>query len=286
MNLVSECPACAGQSAEECRSWQLVLTENVATSCGAETVVDSRGSSSKPVGISVPACYKGPGCADYPSAHGCYDCGIQTEAQCTEGGGQMFSEAIDITQCYQKTAPKKPWPAVSPPSPPPNPPSPPPPERMTDCVPKGGPNDCGSTSMCGGALIDKPKDPPNPTLEPCYTHSTTMTLDVELDETGTPIRGPGHYGGVSCVPVGTCDSSNSKGHKYASASVDCQWHDADACDKKADGTLKHPDKCDEDGHPYFDHSYNCYPTVMEGCKKQDEDGHPYFDHSYNCYPTV
>ena len=127
MTLVSECPACAGQSAEECRSWQLVLTENVTTYCGAETVVDTRGRSSKPVGLSGPACYKGPGCADYPSAHGCYDCGIQTEAQCTDGGGQMFSEAIDITQCYQKTAPKKPWPAVSPPSPPPNPPSPPPP---------------------------------------------------------------------------------------------------------------------------------------------------------------
>ena len=73
--------------------------------------------------------------------------------------------------------------------------------------------------MCGGGLIDKPKDPPNPTLEPCYTHSTTMTLDVELDETGTPIRGPGHYGGVSCVPVGTCDSSNSQGHKYVSAAL-------------------------------------------------------------------
>ncbi len=25
-----------------------------------------------------------------------------------------------------------------------------------------------------------------------------------------------------------------------------------------------------DGYPYFDHSYNCYPTVMEGCKKQGE----------------
>ena len=86
---------------------------------------------------------------------------------------------------------------------------------MTDCVPKGGANDCGSTSMCGGALPE-PKDPPNPTLEPCYTHSTTMTLDVELDETGTPIRGPGHYGGVSCVPIGTCDNSNRQGHKYVS----------------------------------------------------------------------
>ena len=58
--------------------------------------------------------------------------------------------------------------------------------------------------------------------------------------------------------------------QFASTSVDCQWHDADACDKDADGNLKHPTKCDEDGYPYFDHSYNCYPTVMEGCKKQGE----------------
>jgi hypothetical protein len=252
----------------------------------------------------VAACYSGPACAAAGASHGCYDCSVTQASQCDSS----FNDALSINSCLEGTAPTKPSVTAppAPPSPPPNPPTPPPPQRMEDCKPGDGIK-CGGSDVCGGVLLEKPKDPPNPTLEPCYSHAQCRNLD------GTPGRG------VCCVPVGTCDhlggaTSGYEGRpivsgamkyyvggcepytnahfsythntsEFSSTSVKCEWHDADACDKNTDGTLKHPDKCDKNGNPFFDHSKNCYPTVVEGCVKQGECAVAYIEQVYGLTST-
>ena len=148
----------------------------------------------------VAACYRGPACTAAGASHGCYDCSVTQASQCDSS----FNDALAISSCLEGTAPTKPAATISPPEPPPAPPSPPPPQRMTDCKPGEGIK-CSRNEACGGALLAKPKDPPNPKLEPCYHHSQCMTLDGQVGM------------GVCCVPIGTCDHLNPEGRPYVSA---------------------------------------------------------------------
>ena len=150
----------------------------------------------------VAACYRGPACTAAGASHGCYDCSVTKASECASS----FNDALSINSCLEGTAPTKPAgtnpPAPpSPPAPPGPPPSPPPPQRMEDCKPGDGIK-CGGNDVCGGVLLEKPKDPPNPTLEPCYSHAQCRKLD------GSPGRG------VCCVPVGTCDHLGSATSGY------------------------------------------------------------------------
>ena len=147
----------------------------------------------------VAACYRGPACTAAGASHGCYDCSVTKASECASS----FNDALSINSCLEGTAPTKPA-GTNPPAPPaapPNPPSPPPPQRMEDCKPGDGIK-CGGNDVCGGVLLEKPKAPPNPTLEPCYSHAQCRKLD------GSPGRG------VCCVPVGTCDHLGSATSGY------------------------------------------------------------------------
>jgi len=226
----------------------------------------------------VAACYRGPACTAAGASHGCYDCSVTQASQCDSS----FNDALAISSCLEGTAPTKPAATISPPEPPPAPPSPPPPQRMTDCKPGEGLK-CSRNEACGGALLAKPKDPPNPTLEPCYSHAQCRTLDGEVGM------------GVCCVPVGTCDHFNPDGRPYISAYQKyyvggCQpftskyTHNASEYATTSVGYGgKTEDVFDEKG--LFDHSKGIYPTVTEGCVKQGECAVAFIEQVYGLTST-
>ena len=262
----------------------------------------------------VAACYRGPACTAAGASHGCYDCSVTQASQCDSS----FNDALAISSCLEGTAPTKPAAAISPPEPPPAPPSPPPPQRMTDCKPGEGLK-CSRNEACGGALLAKPKDPPNPTLEPCYSHAQCRTLDGEVGM------------GVCCVPVGTCDHFNPDGRPYISAyqkyyvggcqpyahhgaspfitapTISCPpppppppsaphshpllyrftskyTHNASEYATTSVGYGgKTEDVFDENG--LFDHSKGIYPTVTEGCVKQGECAVAFIEQVYGLTST-